>query len=66
MVVEDSPLSGGLSTDHLLDEGVVGRVHAGAQRVKTFPITVVGRVARRGQHPVLKEIQVKHFYRHYE
>lgn len=28
-------------TDHLLDEGMVGGVHAGAQRIKTLSITVV-------------------------
>ena len=61
MIVKGSPVSGGLGTDHLLDEGMVGGVHAGAQRVKTFPITVVGRVACRGQHPVLKEVQVKRY-----
>lgn len=31
-----------LCTDHLLDEGVVGGVHTGAQRIKTLSITVVG------------------------
>lgn len=30
------------STDHLLDEGVVCGVHAGAQRIKTLSVTVVG------------------------
>jgi len=44
-----------LGTDHLLDEGVVCCIHAGAQRVQTLPITVVGRVACGGQHPVLEE-----------
>lgn len=29
------------STDHLLDEGVVGGVHAGAQRIETLSITVI-------------------------
>lgn len=42
-----------VGTDHLLNEGVVGGVHAGAQRVKTLAITVVRRVSRRGQDPVL-------------
>lgn len=40
-------------TDHLLDEGVVGGVHAGAQRIKALSITVVRRVSSRSQNPVL-------------
>lgn len=39
----DPALEGGhRCTDHLLDEGVVCSVHAGAQRIKTLSITVVG------------------------
>lgn len=40
-------------TDHLLDEGVVGGVHAGAQGIETLSITVVGGVSGGGQNPVL-------------
>lgn len=40
-------------TDHLLDEGVVGGVHAGAQRIKALSITVVRWVSSRSQNPVL-------------
>lgn len=39
--------------NHLLDEGVVGGVHAGAQRIKALSITVVRRVSSRSQNPVL-------------
>lgn len=39
--------------DHLLNEGVVGGVHTGAQRIKTLPVAVIGRVSIGRQHPVL-------------
>lgn len=32
-------------TDHLLDEGVVCGIHAGAERVETLAIAVVSRVS---------------------
>lgn len=43
-----------VGTDHLLDEGVVCGVHAGAQRIKALAITVIRRVSSRGQDPVLQ------------
>lgn len=40
-------------THHLLDDGVVRGVHAGAHRVDALAVAVVRRVSGRSQNPVL-------------
>lgn len=41
-------------TDHLLDESVVGSIHAGAQRIKALAVAVIRWVSSWSQNPVLQ------------
>lgn len=41
------------TTDHLLDEGVVSGIHAGAKGIETLAVAVIRRVSSGSQNPVL-------------
>lgn len=45
--------AGHCGTDQRLQDGMVGGIHTGVQWKSTLPLTVIGRVALRGDDPVL-------------